>query len=76
MSSVAPLFGAFEEPVCLVSRTKDFHSRYSGLCGELHVAISSKESWDPSKLKGEKILLSGLLVEFSVSAGVLSRRKG
>ena len=40
-----------------------------------HVVASLKESWDPSELKGEKILLPGLLVGFSVLAEVLSRRK-
>ena len=41
----------------------------------LHVAVSSKESLDPSELEGEKILLSGLLDGFSELAEVLSRRK-
>ena len=34
----------------------------------LHAAAFSNESWDPSELKGEKILLSGLLVGFSMLA--------
>ena len=60
---------------CSVNRTKLPHGRYAGLCGELHVAISSKESLDPCELEGEKILLSGLLDGFSELAEVLSRRK-
>ena len=76
MVFVAPRSGAFTERLCLVSRRKGFHLRYSGLYGKVRDVISSKESWDPSKLKGDKILLSGLLVKFSVLAQVLSRRKG
>ena len=69
-----PLGGVYE-PACSVNRKKLPHGRYAGLCGELHVVVSSKESLDPSELEGEKILLSGLLVGFSVLAEVLSRRK-
>ena len=56
--SVKPLDGAYEEPACWVSRRREAHRHCSGLCGELRVVVSSKESWDPSKLKGEKTLLS------------------
>ena len=67
--------GDVYEPACSVNRTKSPHGRYAGLCGELHVAVSSKESLDPCELEGEKILLSGLLDGFSELAEVLSRRK-
>ena len=63
------------EVECLVTRKKWSRCRYAGSFSELHVAVSSKESWDPSELKGEKSLLSGLIVGFSVLAEVLSRRK-
>ena len=69
-----PLGGVYE-PACSVNRKKLPHGRYAGLCGELRVAVSSKESLDPSELEGEKILLSGLLDGFSELAEVLSRRK-
>ena len=42
---------------------------------ELHAAVSSKESLDPDKLEGVKILLSGFLDGFSVLAEDLNRRK-
>ena len=48
---------------------------YAGLYNELHAAISSKESLDPDKLEGVKILLSGMLDGFSVLAEDLNRRK-
>ena len=67
--------GDVYEPACSVNRKKLPHGRYAGLCGELRVAVSSKESLDPSELEGEKILLSDLLVRFSVLAEVLSWRK-
>ena len=62
--------GGVYEPVCSVNRRKLPPGRYAGLCGELHVAVSSKESLDPSELEGEKILLSGLLDGFSVLARI------
>ena len=67
--------GDVYEPACSVNRKKLPHGRYAGLCGELRVAVSSKESLDPSKLEGVKILLSGLLDGFTVLAEDLSRRK-
>ena len=67
--------GDVYEPAYLVNRKKLPHGRYAGLCGELRVAVSSKESLDPCELEGEKILLSGLLDGFSEVAEVLSRRK-
>ena len=69
-----PLGDAYE-PACSVNRKKLPHGRCVGLCGELRVAVSSKESLDPCELEGEKILLSGLLDGFSVLAEVLSQRK-
>ena len=41
---------------CSANRRIKLHRCYSGLCGELHVAASSKESWDPNKLKDGKNL--------------------
>jgi len=45
------------------------------LYGELRAAASSKESLDPNKQEGEKILLSGLLDGFLLLAEDLNRRK-
>ena len=67
--------GDIYEPACSVNRKKSTHGRCSGLCGELRVAVSSKESWDPSELEGEKSLLSGLLVGILVLAEVLSGKE-
>ena len=67
--------GDVYEPACSVNRKKLPHGHYAGLCIELRAAVSSKESLDPSELEGEKILLSGLLDEFSVLPEVLSRSK-
>ena len=69
-----PLGGAYK-PACSVNRKRLPRDRCAELCGELLVAISSKESLDPCELEGEKILLSGLLDGFSELAEVLSRRK-
>ena len=69
-----PLDGIYELESS-VNRRRSPLGRYAELCGELRVAVSSKESLDPSELEGEKSLLSDLLVGFSMLAEVLSRRK-
>ena len=50
--------------------------RYDGWSGEgLHVAVSSKENWNPIEHKGEKTDISGLSDDFFVEV-VLNRKKG
>ena len=51
------------------------HLHWSGSGGGSRVAVASKESDDPNKPRGVKTLLSELLVEVSVLARGLSRRK-
>ena len=69
-----PLGGVYE-PESSVNRRRSLLGRYAELCGELHVAVSSKESVDPNKQEGVKILLSGLLDGFLVLAQDLSWKK-
>ena len=69
-----PLDGIYELESS-VNRRRSPLGRYAELCGELHAAVSSKESVDPNKLEGVKILLSDLLDGFSVLAEDLNRRK-
>ena len=64
------------EPECSVNRRRSPLGRYAELCGELHAVVSSKESADPNKQEGVKILLSGLLDGFLVLAKDLNRKKG
>ena len=59
----------------LVSRRIILHLRWSESVAGSHVVFASKESEDPNELRGVQSLLSGLLVEFSVLAKVLSWRK-
>ena len=75
LSSEAPRFGVFVELEYTVSQRIILHLRCSESVAGSCVAIASKESEDPHELRGVKSLLSGLLVEFSVLAKVLSRRK-
>ena len=75
LSSEGPRFGVFAELEYSVSRRIILHPRWSESVAGSRVAVASKESEDPNELRGVKTLLSGLLVEFSVLAKVLSRRK-
>ena len=58
-----------------VNRRRSPLGRYAELCGELHAVVSSKESADPNKQEGVKILLSRALDGFLVLAQDLSRKK-
>ena len=75
LSSEGPRFGVSAELECSVSRRIILHLRWSESVAGSRAAVASKESDDPNELRGVKSLLSGLLVEFSVLAKVLSRRK-
>ena len=70
-----PRFDVFEGQECSVSRRITHHLHLSGSSGDSRVAVASKESEDLNKPRGVKTLLSGLLVEVSVLAKILSRRK-
>ena len=59
----------------MVSRRTTLHLHWFGSGVDSRVAVASKESEDLNKPRGVKTLLSGLLVEVSVLAKVLSRRK-
>ena len=59
----------------MVSQRIILHLRWSEFVAVSHAVVALKESGDPNKLTGEKSLLSGLLIEFSVLAKALSRRK-
>ena len=48
----------------------------AGLCGELHVVVSSQKSADPNKQEGVNILLSGLFDGFLVLVEDLNQKKG
>ena len=75
LSSEEPRFDVSVELEYLVSRTITLHLRWSEFVAGSRAAIASKESEDPNELRGVKSLLSGLPVEFSVLAKVLSQRK-
>lgn len=70
-----PRFNVFEGQECSVSQRITPHLHWSGSGGDSRVAIASKESEDLNKRRGVKTLLSGLLVEVSVLAKGLSKRK-
>ena len=70
-----PRFGVSAVLVCSVNRRITIHLCWSGFVAGPRAAVASKESEDPNELRGVKSLLSGLLVEFSVLAKVLSQRK-
>ena len=70
-----PRFNVSVELEYMVNRRITLHLRWSEFVAVSHVVVASKESEDPNELRGVKILLSGLLVEFSVLAKVLSQRK-
>ena len=59
----------------MVNLRINLHLYWSGSGGGSRVAIVSKESEDLNKPRGVKTLLSGLPVEVSVLAKILSRRK-
>ena len=59
----------------MVSRRTTLHHRLSGSDVDSRVAVASKESEDLNKPRGVKTLLSGSLVEVSILAKILSRRK-
>ena len=68
-----PHSGISEES--LVGERVNRHLHQTGSAGGSHVAIVSKENEDRNKPRGVKTLLSGLLVEVSVLAKILSQRK-
>ena len=59
----------------MVSQRTTLHRRLSRSDVDSHVVVASKESEDPNNPRGVKTILSGLLVEVSVLAKSLSRRK-
>ena len=70
-----PRFDVFAELEYLVSRRITLHLRWSEFVASSCAIVASKESEDPNELRGVKSLLSGLLIEFSVLAKLLSQRK-
>ena len=75
LSLEEPRFDVFVELERSVNRRTILHLHWSGFVVDSHAAVASKESEDLNELRGVKTLLSGLLVEVSVLAKVLSRRK-
>jgi hypothetical protein len=75
LSLEGPHFGVSVELEYSVSRKTILHLRCSESGVGFRAAVASKESEDPNELRGVKTLLSGLLVEISVLAKALSRRK-
>ena len=70
-----PHFGVSVELEYWVSRRTILHLRCSESGAGSRVVVASKESEDPNEIRGVKILLSGLLVEFSILENVLSQRE-
>ena len=58
-----------------VSRRRGLHPCWPGFASGSHESVASKEIEDLDKLKDVKILLSGLLFEFSDAAEVRSQRR-
>ena len=75
LSLEGPRFNVSAELEYSVSRRIILHRRWPESVAGSRAAIASKESEDPSELRGVKSLLSGLLIKFSVLAKVLSKRK-
>ena len=75
LSLEGPCFDVSAELEYSVSRRIILHLCWSESVAVARAAVASKESEDPNELRGVKSLFSGLLVEFSVLAKVLSRRK-
>ena len=75
LSSEGPRFDVSDELEYLVSRRTILHLRCSNSGAGSRAAVASKESKDPNELRGVKTILCGLLVEISVLAKALSRRK-